>query len=62
MYKTRAPMREVPKPYPEGKERVRINKAFDELFELQRQFLYTKDHPPLVAQTVKPQSTVTFER
>lgn len=61
LYKTRTPAQGIPKPYPEGAERARINKAFDALFDAQRQFLYAKEHP-LVAQTVKPQYTVSFER
>jgi|GEM_PF-891864 len=61
-YKTHTPAQGVPKPYPEGAERARINKAFDALFDAQRQFLYAKEHRPLVAQTVKPQPTFTFER
>lgn len=61
-YKTRTPAQGVPKPYPEGAERARINKAFDALFDAQRQFLYMKEHRPLVAQTVKSHRTVTFER
>ena len=61
-YKTRTPAQGVPKPYPEGAERARINKAFDALFDAQRQFLYMKEHRPLVAQTVKAQPTFTFER
>ena len=62
LYKTRTPAQGIPKPYPEGAERARINKAFDALFDAQRQFLYAKEHPPLVAQTIKPQYTVSFER
>ena len=61
LYKTRTPAQGIPKPYPEGAERARINKAFDALFDAQRQFLYAKEHP-LVTQTVKPQYTVSFER
>lgn len=61
LYKTRTPAQGIPKPYPEGAERARINKAFDALFDAQQQFLYAKEHP-LVAQTVKPQYTVSFER
>lgn len=61
-YKTRTPAQGVPKPYPEGAERARINKAFDALFDAQRQFLYMEEHRPLVAQTVKSHRTVTFER
>ena len=61
-YKTHTPAHGIPKPYPEGAERARINKAFDTLFDAQRQFLYAKEHRPLVAQTVKSHRTVTFER
>ena len=61
-YKTHTPAQGVPKPYPEGAERARINKAFDILFDAQRQLLYAKEHRPLVAQTVKSHRTVTFER
>lgn len=56
LYKTRTPAQGIPKPYPEGAERARINKAFDALFDAQRQFLYAKEYQ------LKRHHTFTFER
>ncbi|UTC47724.1 LPD1 domain-containing protein [Treponema vincentii] len=61
-YKTHTQTQGRPKPYPEGTERIRINKAFDELFEVQRQLLYAKEHRRTAMQTVKKQRPFAIER
>lgn len=62
LYTAHTPKHGGPKPYPEGKERLRINAAFDELFEIQRQLLHAKEQRHTVTREIKPQRSFMFER